>query len=174
MDYLYIKIFDFTIVVYDLKQFANLSIYSLLLHTILAMESRIYVCRRCEKGIKSTNGLTRYINACKIPISLPCCQLSNSDLVLNYNMTNPLSLPSDNNKESITSKVSNNNDSERTRPANIGNDQEDIRPADIDKQRSATPSWTPQNKLLSELFSTFREVTFSKLKFPTSTPISNT
>ena len=138
MDYSYVRIFDFTIVVYDLKQFANISTYDLLLHTILAMESRLYVCPRCGKGVKFTSGLTRHVNACKIPIPLPCCQSSNPDPILDYNTTNPLDLPSDNNKEDITPEVSNHGDSERTRPANIGNDEENIRPADIDEQRPAT------------------------------------
>ena len=143
MDYSYVRIFDFTIVVYDLKQFANIFTYDLLFHTILTMKSRLYVCPRCGKGVKSISGLTRHVNACKIPISLPCRQLSNLDPALNYNTTNPLDLPSDNNKESITPEVSNHGDSERTRPANIRNDEEDIRPANIDKQRPATPNWTP-------------------------------
>ena len=143
MDYSYVRIFDFTIVVYDLKQFANISTYDLLLHTILAMESRLYVCPRCGKGVKSTSSLTRHVNACKIPISLLCCQSSNPDLVLNYNTTNPLDSPSDNNKEGITPEISNHSNSEKTRPANIGNDKEDIRPVDIDKQRPATSNWMP-------------------------------
>ena len=133
MDYSYVRIFDFTIIVYDLKQFTNISTYGLLLHTILAMESRLYMCLRCGKGVKSTSGLTRHVNACKIPISLLFRQSSNPDPVLDYNMTNPLDSPSDNNKEGITPEVSNYGDSEGTRPANIGNNEEDIRPADIDK-----------------------------------------
>ena len=143
MDYSYVRIFDFTIVVYDLKQFANISTYGLLLHTILAMESRLYVCQRCGKGVKFTSGLRRHVNACKIPISLLCRQLSNPDPVLDYNTINPLDLPLNNNKKGITPEVSNHGDLEGTRPANIGNDKEDIRLADIDKQRPATPNWTP-------------------------------
>ena len=138
------------------------------------MESRLYVCPRCGKGIKSTSGLTKHINAYKIPISLPCRQLSNPDRILDYNMTNLLDLPSDNNKKGINPEVSNHGDLKGTRPANIGNDKEDIRRADIDKQRPATPNWTPQNGLLSELSSTFREVTFSKSEFLASTPVSDT
>lgn len=91
------------------------------------------MCPRCGKGVKSTNGLIRYVNACKIPISLPYCQLSNPDPVLDYNTTNSLDLPSDNNKKGITPKVSNYDDLERTKPADIGNDEEDIRPTDIDE-----------------------------------------
>ena len=97
------------------------------------MESRLYVCPRYGKGVKSISGLTKYVNACKILISLPCCQSSNPDPVLDYNKTNLLNLPSDNNKESITPEVSNHSDSEETRPANIGNNKEDIRLVDIDK-----------------------------------------
>ena len=174
MDYSYVRIFDFTIVVYDLKQFANISTYGLLLHTILAMESRLYMYPRCGKGVKSTSGLTRHVNACKIPISLPCCQSSNPDPVLDYNTINPLDLPSDNNKEGITPEVSNHGDLEGTKPANISSNEEDIRPADIDKQKPATLNWTPQNELLSELSSTFREITFSESEFPASTPVSDT
>ena len=107
------------------------------------MESRLYVCLRCEKGVKSTSGLTRHVNICKIPISLSCCQLSNPDPILTYNITNPLNLPLDNNKKGIIPEVSNHGDLERTRLVNISNGKESIRPADINKQRPTTPNWTP-------------------------------
>ena len=142
VNYLYIRIFDFTIVVYNLKQIANISIYDLLLYTILAMESRLYGCPTCGKSVKSTYGLTKHVNTYKIPIFLPYCQLSNPDPVLNYNTTNPLDLPSDNSKEDMTSKISNHGHSKVTRPANIGNNKEDIRLANLDKQRPTTSKWT--------------------------------
>lgn len=44
--------------------------------------------------------------------------------------------------------------------------KEDIKPeANIDKWRPATPNWTSQNKLLSELSSIFKEMMFSESKF---------
>ena len=132
------------------------------------------MCRRYGKSVKSTSSLTRHVNTFKVPISLPYCQLSNPDPVLNYNTTNPPDLPSDNDKEGITPEVFNYGDLKGTRPANIGNNKEDIRPANIDKQRSATFNWTPWNGLLSELSSTFREVTFSESEFPVGRPISDT
>ena len=133
VDYSYIRTFDLKIVVYNLKQFANIFTYDLLLYTILAIESILYMCLRYGKGVKSTSGLTRHINVCKIPISLPCCQLSNPDLVLDYNTTNPLDLPLDHNQKGITPEVSNHGDLEGIRLANIGNNKKDIRSADIDK-----------------------------------------
>ena len=51
--------------------------------------------------------------------------------MLNYNTTNPLDLPSDNNKKSITPEVSNNGDSKQIKAANISHNKEDIRQADI-------------------------------------------
>lgn len=57
----------------------------------------------------------------------------------------------------------------------LDNNEEDIRQSDRDKQRSATLSdFTPQNKLLNKLSSTFKEITFSESKFSASTPILNT
>ena len=143
MDYLYIKIFDFTLVVYNLKQFANISTYGLLFHTILAMESKLYMCLRCETSVKSTSSLTRHIIACKLPIFLLYCQLSNPNLVLDYNITNSLNLSLDKNKEDITPEVSNHGDFKKIRLVNIGNDEKNIRLEDIDKQKPATPNMTP-------------------------------
>lgn len=137
------------------------------------MEFRLYACPKCEKVVKSTSGLTRYVNACKIPISLPYCQPSNPEPVLDYNMTNSLNLPSDNNEKNIR-LVASDNDKERIRLADIDNDKENIRPADIDEQRPAISNWTIQNGLLSKSSSTFREVMFDKSKFLASTPVSNT
>ena len=111
-------------------QFANISTYGLLHYAILAIESRLYLCPKYGKDIKFTSGLTRHVNTCKIPISLPCYQLSNPDLILDYNTTNLLDLLLDNNKKGITLEVLNYVDLERTRPADIGNNIEDIRPID--------------------------------------------
>lgn len=38
--------------------------------TIIAIKSRLFMCLRYEKVIKSTNSLIRYINICKISITL--------------------------------------------------------------------------------------------------------
>lgn len=97
------------------------------------------MCLKYEKDVKPTNGLTKHINAYKIPISLLCYLFSNPDPVLDYNMTNLLDLLLDNNNKGITALVSNHNDSERTRLADISNNKEDIRPVNIDKQKPATP-----------------------------------
>ena len=104
---------------------------------------------------------------------MPCHQSSNPDPVLDYNTTNPPDLPSNNNKEDISPGASHNGE-EKIKPADMDNNKEDIRPADIDEQRPATPNRTPRNGLLSELSSTFREVTFSEAKFPADTLVSDT
>ena len=103
------------------------------------MESRSYACPRCGKGVKSTSGLTRHVNACKIPITLPSCQPSTLAPILEYNTTNHPDLPSDNFEEDISPGASNNGE-ERIRSADIDNDKEDIRQANLDKQRPATPN----------------------------------
>ena len=74
-------------------------------------------------------------------------------------------MPLKSNKENITSEVSNYGNSKKTRPTNIGNNKKDIKPADIDKQKLATLNLIPWIKLLSELSSTFKEVTFSESEF---------
>ena len=104
------------------------------------MKSGLYVCPRCGKDVISTSGLIRHVNICKIPIFLLYCQSSNSDLVLDYNMTKHLDLLSDTNKQGITPKVSNHGNLKRTKPAKIGNNKEGIRLADIHEQRPATPN----------------------------------
>ena len=93
--------------------------------------------------------------------------------MLKYNATNPLDLPSDNNKEDINLKASNNG-KEAIKSANINNNKKGIRPVDIGKERLATLNWIPQNTLLSELSSIFGEVTFSESEFPASTPVLDT
>ncbi len=87
------------------------------------------MCLRCEKSVKSISGLTRHINAYKIPISLLSCQLSKPIAILENNTTICSNLPSDNNKENISPGVSN-HDEEGIKPVN--NNNEDIRLADID------------------------------------------
>lgn len=96
------------------------------------MESKLYVCLRCGKSVKSITGLIRHVNACTIPNSLPYCQSLNSKPMLNYNKTNPLDLPSKKHKQDISLKRSN-NCNEKIRPANMDNNEENIRPLDIKK-----------------------------------------
>ena len=90
---------------------------------------------------------------------------SNPKLILDYNTTNSLNLPSDNNEEDI-SPVTSKNSKEKIRPTNINNNKKDIRLADIDKEKPAIPNWMSQNGLLIELSLTFKEVTFNEYKFP--------
>ena len=72
------------------------------------MKSRLYTCPRYKISVKSTSGLIKHVNVCKILITLPNCQPSNPKLVLNYNTTNSLDLPSNNNKKNISLEVLNN------------------------------------------------------------------
>lgn len=115
---------------------------TLLLYIILAIESRLYIYSKYEKDIKPISGLTKHVNTCKIPIFLRCCQLLNLNLILNYNTTNLLNLPLDNNKEDITIKISNNNE-KKIKLININNNKKDIRSANINKQRLAIPNKIP-------------------------------
>lgn len=101
------------------------------------MESKLYICPRCEKSVKSTSGLTKYVNAYKIPITLPSCQPLEPTVILEDNMTNRPDLPSNNNEESISPEASNHT-KEGTRL--VGNNNKDIRLADIDQQRPTTPN----------------------------------
>lgn len=101
------------------------------------MKSRLYLRSRYKKSVKSTNGLTRYVNICKISNFLPYCQFLNLKPVLDYNIINLLDLPSDNYKYNISLIRSNNNE-KKIRLADIDNNEEDIRLIDIDKQRLAT------------------------------------
>ncbi len=138
------------------------------------MESRLYICPRCGKGVKSTSGLIRYVNVYKIPITLPSCQLSTPAPILEYNMTNYPNSSSDYFKKDVSLETSKNNE-EEIRPAHIThNDNENSRPPDIDKQRPTIPNWIPRNGLLSELSRNFREVTFSESEFSIGTPVSDT
>lgn len=70
------------------------------------MEFRLYAYLKSEKDIKSTNDLIRYVNACKIPITLPSWQHFKLILILKGNITNCPDLLSKNNKKSIGSRVS--------------------------------------------------------------------
>lgn len=72
------------------------------------MKSRLYMCPRYKKSVKSISSLIKYVNVCKIPNFLLYYQFLNSKLVLNYNKINPLDIPSDNNKKDISSKRLNN------------------------------------------------------------------
>lgn len=109
------------------------------------------MCPRCRKVVKSSNSLTRYDNAYKIPVALSSRPLPKPEQSLKYNnISNFLDVLSDNNEENL-------------------------RPANIDKQKPATLSgFTPKNGLLSELFPTLREVTFSKSKFLIGTLVLRT
>ena len=63
------------------------------------------MCPRCGKNVKSSSGLTRYINACKTPISLPNCQPPKPIAILENNIINRSNLLSD--EKGINSEVSN-------------------------------------------------------------------
>ncbi len=120
----------------------------------------MYACPRREKSVKSTSGLTKYVNACKIPIILPSCQLSTPAPILEYNTTNHSNLPLDNFEKNISLGAPNNKE-EEIRPADIiSNNNKNSRPTDIDKQKPITPNLIPQNGLPRELSRNFKEVTF--------------
>ena len=59
--------------------------------------------------------------------------------MLDYTITNPLDLPSDNNERNICPGVSNNSE-EEIRSADMDNDKKDIRLADINKKRPIIPN----------------------------------
>ena len=77
--------------------------------------------------------MTRYVNAWKISISLLCCQLSNQDPIIDYNITNLLDLPLDNNKKDIIPKLLNNSDLKEIKLVDISNNEKNIKPIDINK-----------------------------------------
>lgn len=68
------------------------------------MESRLYVCPKYEKNVKSTSRLTKYVHVCKIPNFLLYCQSLNSKQMLDYNKIILLDLLLNNNKKDISSK----------------------------------------------------------------------
>ena len=94
------------------------------------MESRLYACLRCKKDVKSISGLTRHVNACKIPITLSSHQPPKQIRIFEDNMTNRPNLPSDG--EDISPKASNYSE-KRIKLA--GNNNDNIRPVNIDQQR---------------------------------------
>lgn len=73
-------------------------------------------------------------------------------------------MPSNNNKKDFSPKIFNNG-KEKITLTNIDNNKENIRPADRNKQSLTTLNWTPQNRLLGELFLTFREMILNESKF---------
>lgn len=97
---------------------------------------------RYKKAVKSTNGLIKHVNACKILVALPSHPFLKLKQALEYNNTsNPLNVLLDNNKKNL-------------------------RLININEQKLATLSNSmSQNRLLSKLSSTFREVTFNKSEF---------
>lgn len=74
-------------------------------------------------------GLISYVNAYKITITLPSCQLSKPTAMLENNIINYLYLPSNNNKEDISLRASTYG---KKRMRLASNNNEDIRPANID------------------------------------------
>lgn len=114
------------------------------------MELKSYMYPRCGKIVKSISGLTRHVNAYKIPITLPSCLLSSPASILKYNTPNHLDLSSDKFEEDISLGASN-NDKEKMRPVDTNsNNDENSRPVDIAKQKPITLNETPWNGLLSE------------------------
>lgn len=95
------------------------------------MKSKSYTCPKSGKGIKPSSHLIRHINVCKILITLPNYQSSNSPLILEYNTINHLDFWLNNDKEDISLRESNNSE-EKIRPVDINNNKKDIKPADID------------------------------------------
>lgn len=86
---------------------------------------------RCSKSVKSISVLTRYMNTCKIPITLPSCQPFILALILEYNTINHLNLLSDNFEEDISPRLSINNEEEIRLMDTTSNDDENSRPTDI-------------------------------------------
>lgn len=120
-----------------------------------------------------TSSLTKQINVCKILITLPTCQPSNLASISEYNMTNYLDFLLDKRKKDINWAVSNNG-KEEIRSTDIDNNEKDIKLADIEKQRLASSNWIPENRMLSKLSSTFKEVTFNKSEFSTGILVLDT
>ena len=91
------------------------------------MESRLYAYPRYGKSVKSTSSLIRYVNACKISITLSNRQSFKLIAILENNTTNCPNLPLD--KEGISSRVSNHGKKGITL---ADNNNDNIRPANID------------------------------------------
>lgn len=82
--------------------------------------------------LSSLGSLTRYVNVCKIPITLPSCQPFTLASILEYNTINHLDLPTNNFGGDINLDISNNG-KERIRLTDINNNKQYIRLADINK-----------------------------------------
>ena len=100
---------------------------------------------------------------------MPSCQPPKSIIILEDNIINCLDLLPD--KEDISLKASNHG---KKRIRSACNNNDNIRLANIDQQRPTTRNWTSQNRLLNESSQNFREITFSKSKFPLGIPVLNT
>lgn len=69
---------------------------------IIAIESRLNICLRYEKTIKSTSSLTRYVNTYRILVVLLFCPLSKSKQASKCNNTsNTLDVPLYNIKKNL-------------------------------------------------------------------------
>ena len=119
-------IIDSIIIVYNIFIAIWQYIKLCLLLTILLIEPRLYMCPRYRKGIKSTNCLTKYVNAYKILMTMPSYQLSKSTATLEDNMTYCPDLQLD--EKGISPRASNHgkegiwlagNNNDNIRPANI-------------------------------------------------------
>lgn len=96
------------------------------------MEFKLYICSRYGKYIKFTNDFKKYINICKILITLPSFQSFILASILEYNTTNYLDLPSDNIKKNISLRILN-NDKKKIRLADItSNNNKNSKHVDID------------------------------------------
>lgn len=82
--------------------------------------------------IESIINLTKHVNICKILITLPSCLLSKLIIILKYNTSNLLDLPSNNGERNIGPGIYNNDNKRiRLKLANITNNNN----RDIDQQR---------------------------------------
>lgn len=104
------------------------------------MGSRLKIYPRCGKDVKFISDLTRYVNAYKIPITLPSYQLSIPISILEYNITNYQDLPSDNFEEDISLKVPNSNEKKIRLVDTMGNNDKNSKPTNIEKSRPTTPN----------------------------------
>lgn len=98
------------------------------------------MCLRDRNDVRSTSGLTRHINACKILITLLRHQLSTLALILKYNIINYSDLPSDNFGEDINPGASNNDEKEIRLVNTMENDNKNSKHMDIDQQKPITPN----------------------------------
>lgn len=69
---------------------------------IIAIKSKLNICPRYWKAVKSISDLTKHINACKIWVPLPSCPFQKLELVLKYsNILSLLDVLLDNNKKTF-------------------------------------------------------------------------